>query len=154
MFSFANNKNLYFHHVPQEMFIFKLVQVRLEVENQKTKGTTFALLFLTHFPMTCYEILLTAPSMCLHKKKIMVYLSYLNKCTKCKGERVKWNERLGQLSRISGHIKSAAKRHKCRDDVIVTSAWQLLSIIRRHAWLFFSPLFPFLLHPSPTRILI
>lgn len=68
MFSFAHNKNLYFHHVPQEMFIFKLVQVRLEVENQKTKGTMFALLFLMHFPMTCYEILLTAPLMCRHKK--------------------------------------------------------------------------------------
>lgn len=68
---------------------------------------------------------ITGPPMCLcakKKKKKAVKLSYLNKCTECKAERVKWNERLGQPSRILGRIKSAAKRRKCSDDVIVASA--------------------------------
>lgn len=44
------------------------VQVRLKFENQKTKETMFALLFLMHFPMTCNEILHTVPLMRLSTK--------------------------------------------------------------------------------------
>lgn len=68
-FSFANNKNLHFHHVPWETFFLKLVQVRLKIENQKTKETMFALLFLKHFPDMQWNPTHCAFNVSLNKKQ-------------------------------------------------------------------------------------